>query len=246
MAVLKPGSLLVTGTGVSDTAPGIQITFNASHSVAQSAFSISDYFAAPIFVVQDPTVASSILVGGDYLSAFRNPFGSSVKVDGARAPATIVMPDGPTNLGLHINSGTDAPARAITVTNSTSGSPGTLTATAHGLPSTATPVIFTAKSGLSESPSITLNNVDAFGNYRPYYVRQVVDANQLQVYTNSLMTVPVNIGANGGTASFYLLNASVPSAVGDLYIRLDTPSTSNQRLYQCIIAGTPGTWAGRL
>jgi len=33
---------------------------------------------------------------------------------------------------------------------------------------------------------------------------------------------------------------------GDIYIRIDTPSTSNQRIYQCTAGGAPGTWAGRL
>lgn len=32
--------------------------------------------------------------------------------------------------------------------------------------------------------------------------------------------------------------------VGDLYLRRDTPSTANQRLYRCTVLGTPGTWAG--
>jgi hypothetical protein len=30
--------------------------------------------------------------------------------------------------------------------------------------------------------------------------------------------------------------------VGDWYLRRDTPSTSNQRLYVCTVAGSPGTW----
>ena len=34
------------------------------------------------------------------------------------------------------------------------------------------------------------------------------------------------------------------AAVGDLYFRRDTPSTANQRLYICTVAGSPGTWSG--
>lgn len=34
--------------------------------------------------------------------------------------------------------------------------------------------------------------------------------------------------------------------IGDIYIRTDTPTTSNQRVYHCTVAGTPGTWAARL
>ena len=33
-------------------------------------------------------------------------------------------------------------------------------------------------------------------------------------------------------------------AVGDLYLRRDTPTTANQRIYACTVAGTPGTWTG--
>lgn len=36
------------------------------------------------------------------------------------------------------------------------------------------------------------------------------------------------------------------AAIGDLYFRRDTPSTNNQRIYQCTTAGTPGTWTARL
>jgi hypothetical protein len=32
---------------------------------------------------------------------------------------------------------------------------------------------------------------------------------------------------------------------GDIYIRTDTPSTANQRVYQCTVAGSPGTWVAR-
>lgn len=32
--------------------------------------------------------------------------------------------------------------------------------------------------------------------------------------------------------------------VGDWYLRRDTPSTANQRVYVCSVAGSPGTWVG--
>ena len=32
------------------------------------------------------------------------------------------------------------------------------------------------------------------------------------------------------------------ASVGDLYLRTDTPTTANQRIYTCTTAGTPGTW----
>jgi hypothetical protein len=36
------------------------------------------------------------------------------------------------------------------------------------------------------------------------------------------------------------------AALGDIYLRTDTPSTANQRVYHCTTAGTPGTWTARL
>lgn len=32
------------------------------------------------------------------------------------------------------------------------------------------------------------------------------------------------------------------AAVGDRYLRRDTPGTAGQRLYRCTVAGSPGTW----
>lgn len=46
----------------------------------------------------------------------------------------------------------------------------------------------------------------------------------------------------GGTGVPTTAMASTAAAIGDLYIRTDTPSTTNQRLYMCSVAGTPGTW----
>jgi hypothetical protein len=39
---------------------------------------------------------------------------------------------------------------------------------------------------------------------------------------------------------------SAPSSpnVGDIYLRSDTPTTVNQRIYICTAAGVPGTWLG--
>ena len=56
---------------------------------------------------------------------------------------------------------------------------------------------------------------------------------------------------NGGTAGMRIYGGSgAPSgstvgtaSVGDFYLRKDTPSTANQRLYVCTTAGSPGTWA---
>lgn len=49
-----------------------------------------------------------------------------------------------------------------------------------------------------------------------------------------------------GTGAPSSTTVNGPANPGDLYIRIDTPSTSNQRIYQCTAGGSPGTWAGRL
>jgi len=39
-------------------------------------------------------------------------------------------------------------------------------------------------------------------------------------------------------------NPAYAANIGDLYFRTDTPSTANQRIYICTVAGNPGTWVG--
>ena len=67
--------------------------------------------------------------------------------------------------------------------------------------------------------------------------------------TGSIPFVRLQDG-NAGTAGIRIYGGTgAPSSttvgtasVGDLYLRKDTPSTANQRLYVCTVAGTPGTW----
>lgn len=67
----------------------------------------------------------------------------------------------------------------------------------------------------------------------------------------------LDTGAIGGNGSNGALGASLQSGsgvpncggeVGGLYFRTDTPSTSNQRIYICTVAGIAGaaTWVGIL
>lgn len=53
-----------------------------------------------------------------------------------------------------------------------------------------------------------------------------------------------------GTGASWWSGTGAPSgttvgtaAVGDLYLRRDTPSTAGQRVYVCTVAGSPGTWS---
>ena len=151
MTTLKTGSILTTGTGVGDTAPGMTLTFGATAVYAQ-VLQLEDFGSQPIFGVVRRFLGSEYCLG-DYFGATNNIFsGASIASDGKRNPSALRMTDGTSN-GLHIWSGTGAPS-------------------------------------------------------------------------GSTVSGPVN--------------------VGDLYIRIDTPSTSNQRVYQCTAGGSVGTWVGRL
>ena len=151
MTTFKTGSILTTGTAVGDTQPGFLITFGSDAGAGTSALNLIDYFNAPIFVVVKLS-NGQIACYGDYLSAFNNVIsGSGIRLNGIQSPACITFPDGDTNQGLYMWSGTGVPGASTVDT----------------------------------------------------------------------------------------------ARVGDLYARLDTPTTSNQRLYQCTVAGSPGTWTAR-
>lgn len=60
-----------------------------------------------------------------------------------------------------------------------------------------------------------------------------------------------NNGSNGPLGASLQSGVGVPNCggeVGGLYFRTDTPSTSNQRIYICTVAGLAGaaTWVGIL
>ena len=48
---------------------------------------------------------------------------------------------------------------------------------------------------------------------------------------------------SGAGAPGAKVNGKAPVA-GDLYLRIDTPSTANQRLYICTVGGGSPTWVG--
>lgn len=58
-----------------------------------------------------------------------------------------------------------------------------------------------------------------------------------------------NNGSNGALGASLQSGSGVPNCggeVGGIYFRTDTPSTSNQRVYICTVAGLAGaaTWVG--
>ena len=48
---------------------------------------------------------------------------------------------------------------------------------------------------------------------------------------------------SGSGAGPKLVNGAAPD-VGDIWIRIDTPSTANQRIYICTVGGANPTWLG--
>ena len=229
-----PGAATAPSTLLTDTTSttGLLIKQGAGAPASQVPIQVKDYSGV---VVWEVTNAGHMVVYNMRLGAVAGVFQQPVSLNGQQNPPCVQLPDGTSSVGLRIWSGTDVPGRSISVTNSSNAND-TLTSTAHGLPATATPVIFTAKSGLSESPTITLTTTT-------YFVQQVTDANTLKVWTDYAMTSQVLIGADGGTATFYIQNVGTP-VLGSWYFRLDTPTVANQWWYVCSTAGTPGTWTG--
>ena len=68
----------------------------------------------------------------------------------------------------------------------------------------------------------------------------VLDIPCLQL-PNGVTNDGIKIYMGSGVPSATTVN---PGRIGDLYMRKDTPSTANQRIYMCTVAGTPGTWVG--
>jgi hypothetical protein len=234
MTNFKTGSTLTTGTDVGDTEPGFLIRFAASHPAGQGGYQIVDFENAPIFSIPDIANGKAACYG-DYFGARKSTFDTgTIRADGnpTRNPACFLFPDGTAAAGLRLWAGTGPPGtRTFSGTASSTGDD-TIAVASHGLPTTASPVVFTAVS-FTSSPSITLDTTT-------YYVKQH-DANSLKIYTSPLLSVLVDITSNS-TCTFRYSNIGGAASVGDLYIRLDTPTTSNQRMYRCTTAGTPGTW----
>lgn len=242
MSTLKATSTVTGGTSAGDTAPLMKITFGVGVLASQSALQITDSMSAPIFAVTQ----TGAFTFGDFYGTYNTTagrkfqFNSSTSGSSANTnnPASLYLQIGATyGFGWALRVGTDAPQRVISVSSSDT-SLDTLTSTAHGLPATVTPVVFTACS-FTSTPSIALGT-------SVYYVKQVTDANTLKVYTNSSLTALVDITSNS-TATFYIKNVGGEVNMNDLYRRLDDPTTSGHRIYQAKTygaGGTAATWDG--
>lgn len=112
MTTLKTGSVLTTGTGAGDTAPGLLVTFNASHVAGQSAILVMDHINAPIFGITDVSNGKTACFG-DYLGARKGLLDAgNMRADGnpTRDPACFLFPDGTGSAGARWWSGTGAPS----------------------------------------------------------------------------------------------------------------------------------------
>jgi len=89
---------------------------------------------------------------------------------------------------------------------------------------------------------------DYFGGYNDVFSNVGIKAdgkrNPGAIWLTDGTAMGLHIWSGTGAPSATTVNG--PVNPGDLYIRLDTPSTGNQRIYQCTAGGAVGTWVGRL
>ena len=118
---LQPGSTITTGT---TSTPGLNITIGPNAPSYQTAFAVTDYNGYLIFwVTSKNNNPGAALVGGDNLVSCANVLaGSYICFHGGNeqystsglglqhVPANIWFPDGTTNQGAHIFTGTGAPS----------------------------------------------------------------------------------------------------------------------------------------
>jgi hypothetical protein len=139
-----------------------------------------------------------------------------------------------------------APSTLLTDTTSTTG---LLIKQGAGAPATQVPL------RVVDSTGSTLFEVTNAGHVASYGMRMGA-ANGVftsGVYLNGQGSIPclqLPDGTSTNGMKFYM-GSGLPSGttvntgqVGDIYLRVDTPSTVSQRVYICTVAGTPGTWNG--
>ena len=101
-------------------------------------------------------------------------------------------------------------------------------------------------------PKASNGQIAVYGDYFGAYYSITTDVgiksdgkrNPAALWMTDGTAMGMRIWSGTGAPSATTVNG--PASPGDLYIRIDTPSTSNQRVYQCTAGGSPGTWVGRL
>jgi hypothetical protein len=220
VTTFKTGSVLFTGSGVGDTQPGFLVTFASSHPAGQASFAFLDYQNAPIFTIPDISNGAALCYGDDIGARHATFDTGSMRVDGVRNPAPLLFPDSVSSTGMKLWSGGGLPTRTVTdlVTNGTT-------------------TITSATASFSSSTDVGMFIVGSTNITNGTRITSVTNS------TTAVISATATGSGSGGTLTLTKIGGA--AEIGDLYIRIDSPTTSNQRIYQCTMAGTPGTWTAR-
>jgi len=153
-----------------------------------------------------------------------NIIGSNQTTPGAMTAPSTLLTDATSTTGLLIKQGAGAPATQVPMR-------------------------------VVDSDAATLFEVTNAGHVASYGMRMgaTIGVFNSGVFLNGQLSIPclqLPDGTSTNGIKIYM-GSGVPSGttvnagrVGDMYLRIDTPSTSNQRIYMCTVAGSPGTWSG--
>ncbi len=207
-----------------------------------------------------------ILLWGDYWGAQNTTLGPFCRSDGANNNPPIQFPDLAGQMvinsdggqqGMQCFSGSGPPHGYVDITSTDIASTWRFTVASHPFESDGTPcpVRFSSVTGITSSPTITIKTVQYYAKY--------VDATHFTLWTDAAASVTQVKPSVSGTARimatvgprYDALFADVCPNVGDMYIRIDTPSTSLKRMYVCTARGATvgpgfvfpsdvGTWLG--
>lgn len=144
--------------------------------------------------------------------------------------SSVIVTDSSSNPGLMITTGASAPAGQQNLALADSGSAPIYVVFQSGAGITYGDFLGVFGSGSAQvGADGGLGAV--FHNYPPLALAKNNTAQGIRIFAGN--------GAPSGTTIHN-------SNSGDIYIRRDTPTTANQVVYQCTVAGNPGTWVARL
>ena len=246
---LQPGSLITTGSA---SVPGLNVTIGPNAPSYQSAFAVTDYNGYIIFwVTSKNNNPGAALVGGDNLVSCANVLaGSYICFHGGNeqystsglglqhVPANIWFPDGTTNQGAHLFTGTGAPSSSNiqgSAQMATSGAQTGTSAVASGL------VLTTTVNLMSTGGTAVMQATDGVGN------AQTLTLSFTGLSGNTLTGCAIV----SGTSSWNIASGTIVTCstngwgeLGDVYHRRD--GSAGSRVYICTVAGQPGTWTAVL
>ena len=247
---LQPGSIITTGA---TSTPGLNITIGASAPIYQASLAISDYNGFLILFItgKRATGGGYCLVGGDNFNCTNNyASGSGILFHGGNeqyassgvglqhVPANIWFPDGTTNQGAHLFTGTGAPSSSNiqgSAQMTTSGAQTGTSAVASGL------VLATTVNLMSTGGTAVMQATDGVGNAHTLTLS----------FTGLSGSTLTGCAIVSGTSSWNIASGTIVTCstngwgeLGDVYHRRD--GSAGSRVYICTVAGQPGTWTAVL